>query len=171
MPFFTVSGFTECGWYRRALCIAEDFLSRAPPVPSPSSAADVSGPPVRIEAVTLPRNAYRHYLLHLMQDEQIDLRDHFSCPIIIEGHCTITDSGDDSAAQGAPSGEAAASAASVAAGVSSAAASTGSSGVSCVCRADRLVGGFSEWERLLRERYGFVSQRCGRVPSHTGAGC
>ena len=181
IPFVTIGGFAECSWYRRALCIAEEFLHRpstptAFPTPpsdhplplSPSSPPalplPLADPAVRIEAVTLPRQSFRHYLLHLMKEEQIDLGDHYSCPVILEGTCTLTPSPDDTPSETTQHDMA---------GPPTTSHSNASTAVSCECHATRLVGGYVEWERLLRERYGFVSQRCGRVQigGAAGAGC
>jgi hypothetical protein len=137
VPFYSVAGFSECGWYRRAVCIAQDFLTTAEETTAASSAASPSLPsplpPPRIEAVTIPRQSFRLYLLQLMR-ESVDLGDHYSCPVVLSGSCRTTAAGGSD------------------------------------CRVERLVGGYADFERLLRERYGFVSSRCGRPGNGAVAG-
>ena len=139
VPFYSVAGFSECGWYRRAVCIAQDFLTTAAaeettaaaPAAAPSLHSSLAPP--RIEAVTIPRHSFRLYLLQLMR-ESVDLGDHYSCPVVLSGSCRPTAAGGSD------------------------------------CRVERLVGGYADFERLLRERYGFVSSRCGRPGNGAVAG-
>ena len=169
VPFFSVGGFIECAWYRRAVCIADEFVrtqlehAEQQPAADDSSSADRAAGEqqhevpqhTRIQSVTLPRQLYRHYLLSLKQ--HIDLRDHYSCPVILQGHCTLTGTAQQHAAD-YPLQHA-----SDAGGV------TGSA-VACECKAETLVGGYSDFERLLREQYGFVATRCGKLAAGNPGG-
>ena len=167
VPFFSVGGFVECPWYRRALCIADEFVKTQVEQAQHSIDSDTthstadsqlltppSPPPppqhTRVQSVTLPRQLYRHYLMSLQK--HIDLHDHYSCPIILQGTCTLTGTPDQHAADyplqhggSGGSGEV-----------------TGSA-VGCECKAEQLVGGYGDFERLLKEQYGFVAKRCGRL--------
>lgn len=161
VPFFSVAGFVECPWYRRAVCIADEFVRTQMEQSTGSSDAAV-GPPhtspplhTRVQSVTLPRQLYRHYLLSLHQ--HIDLHDHYSCPIVLQGSCTLTGTPQQHAADYPLQHT------SVDSRV------TGSA-VKCECRAEKLVGGYGEWERLLSEQYGFVATRCGRLAAGQAGG-
>ena len=99
VPFFSIGGFAECSWYRRAICIADEFVRtqlEQPQQPNDAEAThstcstEESALPqhTRVQSVTLPRQLYRHYLLSLKQ--HIELGDHYSCPVILRGSCTLT---------------------------------------------------------------------------------
>ena len=168
VPFFSIGGFQECSWYRRALCIADEFVrTQLEQTQQPNDAdatqstrsSEQSALPqhTRVQSVTLPRQLYRHYLLSLKQ--HIELGDHYSCPVILQGSCTLTGTASQHAADYPLQHT------SVGGGV------TGSA-VDCECMADTLVGGYGEFERLLKEQYGFVATRCGRLaPGSPGGQC
>ena len=163
VPFFSVGGFVECPWYRRALCIADEFVrtqvERTERATFDAAATEQPSLPqhTRIQSVTLPRQQYRQYLLSLKQ--HLDLHDHYSCPIILRGTCTVTGTAQQHEVDYPLQHT------SVSGGVTS-------SAVECECKADTLVGGYSEFERLLEEQYGFVATRCGRLaPGSPGGQC
>lgn len=137
VPFFTISGFQECSWYRRALCVAQDYVQSQAGAGSDSGGGGeggrYTGP--QMAAQTIDRQHFRHHLLSV-RSSGIDIGDHYSCPLILEGQCRAADDGSVSE-----------------------------------CRPVSMVGGYSDFAKALQDRFGFVSQRCGKLPTTVGGHC
>ena len=174
VPFYSVGGFIECPWYRRAVCIADEFvrsqveradqqqqltsIGTASSTASDQYSSHPASPPqhlTRVQSLTFPRQQFRPYLLAL--SKQLDLNDHYSCPVILQGTCTLAaDTTPEQRAADYPLHYGGNS------GGGGGGAVTGST-VGAECRVERLVGGYAEFERVLKEQYGFVSTRCGKL--------
>lgn len=136
VPFYSISGFNECQWYRRALCIGQDFVANQPDQPFDMSNNQSDNQPM-VASHTFERSKFRDHLVSLKREDQVDIGDHFSCPLVLEGHCLV-DPVDLSIKQ---------------------------------CSTDRLIGGYTEFAKMLKQRYGFESTQCGKTPSQYGGSC
>jgi hypothetical protein len=150
VPFYSISGFQECQWYRRALCIGQDFVTNHPINRSDDQSTTQiheSMGQALVASQTFDRSKFREHLVAFKQaanhsDEAVDIGDHFSCPLILEGHCVVEQSNNQSA---------------------------DNQPLIKYCKSERLIGGYTEFAMMLKQRYGFVSTQCGKSTMHGGS--
>lgn len=146
-PFYSIRGYVSCPWYRQALCIAQEFIDQHQQpetviTDADTSSSSSSSPTVQIDVHSMSPMSYTNHLSGLR--EQMEIQGHNSCPIILQGTCHYD---QQRAATSNSDAHSASTSASAAASMPQ-------------CSVQSYVGGYSEWARLLSQRYGFKPERC-----------
>lgn len=142
-----VSGFPECPWFRLATCIAHEFAETSPHREN-----------VQISLYPMKRSEFREHLLEVR--DRIPLYNHYSCPLVVEGPSCSPKLSSPLILSPSPMQDSPASMHHFE--------PTAKRGLG-VCNLGKIVGGYTQLEKILSDRYNFVAETCGKAPRYAGS--